>query len=654
MIKKISFYIIAILISSFAFSQTIPFGKGYVINGEIKGESRGFVTLRSYFRDGNERVDTAFIENGKFSFRSPISEIIPAQLSVNGMRDWRIYLEPTTYTISINPNKASEFFIKGSNTTDYWYKVTNAEAKEDYYVHLNRLENWILNNPEHIFCSDIITSFLSFKWGYTELNKTLNTLKKPASQTYHYIKLRERENQLKRLEVGNRAPDFTMSSSRGGTINLFNYSKGKKFILIDFWASWCKPCREENPNLVEAHQKFKNKGFDIIGVSLDKDANAWQKAIKDDNLNWAHVSDLKMWENSVAKTYMINSIPSNVLIDDKGIIIARNLKGVELIDKLNELTNTYGFEIKGNIAGVEQGKVTLNLLLENGVKQKLETEIAYGDFVFNGVVKDICMAQIILPRNAGEFSFFMENNKIEIKGDKANIEAVDIKGSPYHDRFKSMVDACNRSKNPLQALTDEILKRPNTYYAPLLISNYLAPYISDIELRKAFESLHGDALKMFQYKLLEEYIIEMDKKEGIGEKAIDFILADVNGIDVKMYDLIKDKKYVLIDFWASWCVPCRNESKYLTQAYYKFNKKGFDILGVSLDKDRENWIKAIRNDGLIWTNVSDLRQWNSIIVKLYNLEAIPYNIIVDSKGNIIARNVRGENLITTLNQLFSE
>ncbi|MDD4545338.1 MAG: TlpA disulfide reductase family protein, partial [Bacteroidales bacterium] len=199
-----------------------------------------------------------------------------------------------------------------------------------------------------------------------------------------------------------------------------------------------------------------------------------------------------------------------------------------------------------------------------------------------------------------------------------------------------------------------ILKRPNTYYAPLLISNYLAPYISDIELRKAFESLHGDALKMFQYKLLEEYIIEMDKKEGIGEKAIDFVLADVNGVDVKMYDLIKDKKYVLIDFWASWCVPCRNESKYLTQAYYKFNKKGFDILGVSLDKDRENWIKAIRNDGLIWTNVSDLRQWNSIIVKLYNLEAIPYNIIVDSKGNIIARNVRGENLITTLNQLFAE
>ncbi|MDD4529459.1 MAG: TlpA disulfide reductase family protein, partial [Bacteroidales bacterium] len=129
---------------------------------------------------------------------------------------------------------------------------------------------------------------------------------------------------------------------------------------------------------------------------------------------------------------------------------------------------------------------------------------------------------------------------------------------------------------------------------------------------------------------------------------------NTNGIDIKASEYIKGKKYVLIDFWASWCAPCRNESKFLVQAHNKFNAKGFDILGVSLDKDKNKWIKGISDDGLVWENVSDLLQWNSIVVKLYKLESIPQNILVDKDGNIVARNLRGENLINTLNDFFAQ
>ena len=124
MIKKLISLVFAILFTFVGYSQTIPFGKGYVINGEVKNTYEGFVTLRSYFRDGNERVDTAFVENKKFTFRSPISEAIPALLTINGMREFRIYLEPTTYEIKIDAKQVSKTTIKGSKWTDEWNKVT--------------------------------------------------------------------------------------------------------------------------------------------------------------------------------------------------------------------------------------------------------------------------------------------------------------------------------------------------------------------------------------------------------------------------------------------------------------------------------------------------------------------------------------------------
>ena len=134
MIKRLISFVFAMAFASVAFCQTVPFGQGYVINGEIKGDKEGFVTLRSYFRDGNERVDTAYVENGKFTFRSPIKEVIPALLTINGVRDFRIYLEPTTYTVKIDAKNASKTIIKGSKWTDEWVSVTSALKGEDFDV----------------------------------------------------------------------------------------------------------------------------------------------------------------------------------------------------------------------------------------------------------------------------------------------------------------------------------------------------------------------------------------------------------------------------------------------------------------------------------------------------------------------------------------
>lgn len=144
------------------------------------------------------------------------------------------------------------------------------------------------------------------------------------------------------LQVGNQAPELSFSDPNGKTISLSSL-KGK-MVLIDFWASWCAPCRMENPNVVRTYEKYRDKkfkngkGFTIYGVSLDQNSGRWQQAIVQDKLNWeSHVSDLRGWQSEAANIYRIRSIPSNVLIDGKGIIVAKNLRGPSLDMALSKL-----------------------------------------------------------------------------------------------------------------------------------------------------------------------------------------------------------------------------------------------------------------------------------------------------------------------------
>jgi thiol-disulfide isomerase/thioredoxin len=137
--------------------------------------------------------------------------------------------------------------------------------------------------------------------------------------------------------VGTDAIDFSQPDTTGVPVSLSSF-RGK-YVLVDFWASWCGPCRMENPNLVEAYHRFKNKNFTVLGVSLDIKKENWQRAIADDKLSWTHISDLKRWESVVVPMYKIQGIPFNVLVDPEGKVIAENLRGSFLQQKLEQVLN---------------------------------------------------------------------------------------------------------------------------------------------------------------------------------------------------------------------------------------------------------------------------------------------------------------------------
>jgi peroxiredoxin len=144
-------------------------------------------------------------------------------------------------------------------------------------------------------------------------------------------------DKLKSTAVGQPAPEIALPDPQGQVVTLSSM-KGK-YVLVDFWAKWCGPCRQENPNVVRVYNKYKDKGFTVFGVSLDRSKEDWVKAIQDDGLTWTHVSDLKFWQSEAAKTYSITAIPFSLLLDPNGVIIAKNLRGPALEEKLAEIFN---------------------------------------------------------------------------------------------------------------------------------------------------------------------------------------------------------------------------------------------------------------------------------------------------------------------------
>ncbi len=235
----------------------------------------------------------------------------------------------------LNKNYIDNMAAKTVNM-DSVVRLLNAK-NETAVTQLNQELKSMISNSKQSYGALYVINFLNPEQEAVFINNFIAENDKTFGKTDLYIGLKYRMQEMKKLAIGQPAPEISMPTPAGKILSLSSL-KGK-YVLVDFWASWCGPCRKENPNVVKLYNEYNSKGFEILGVSLDTKKENWEKAISDDKLTWPHISELAGWQTSVVKNFKIESIPSTLLVDKDGNILARNLRGEDLENYLKKLFN---------------------------------------------------------------------------------------------------------------------------------------------------------------------------------------------------------------------------------------------------------------------------------------------------------------------------
>jgi len=343
------------------------------------------------------------------------------------------------------------------------------------------------------------------------------------------------------------------------------------------------------------------------------------------------------------------------------------------------------FVIKGEIGGSENEKISLMKFHEGSWTIEDTSKVVNDQFILKGSVSLPEMRVILLGHNKVLAQFFAENGTIRIKADEDSIENTEVSGSASNDDFSVFTDELKRFSIRVNNLKKDFTRAGMAGDAEkqdkakiefeamienqkVFTKNFIrknrnsttAPFVALWQLSEQMESEDIDTLVAFFDPSIQGsiYIEQLKKKASdkrtlrLGEMAPDFTMASNEGNSLTLSSF--RGKVVLIDFWASWCKPCRSENPKVVSIYNKYKDKGFDIIGVSLDKDKESWLKAIEDDGLEWNHVSDLKYWNNEAARLYKVKSIPHTVLLDKNGKIIASNLRGESLENKLDEIFSE
>jgi peroxiredoxin len=340
----------------------------FLISGNISGLASGQAILRRFDGESFKIADSTVISNGRFQFIGHIQNPELYRIFVRGYDSYiPVFIDKSEITIKADTGSLYNAIVTGSisdsiykkfcrfiDSTDMSMQPTVENIKQAeiecnaskvkifessldsaYARQLEFTKQFVKENNKSTVALFVLYKYLSGELSRAEIEKLYANIDSGLINSTYANCIKLQIEIIKRTEIGQKATDFSLPDTSGNSITLSSFLG--KYVLVDFWASWCPSCRDENPNVVKAFNKYKNKGFTVLGISFDTKHDRWLKAVYADKLTWTHLSDLRGWENAVGNLYGIRAIPSNLLISPDGKIIAKNIRGKALQDKLKEI-----------------------------------------------------------------------------------------------------------------------------------------------------------------------------------------------------------------------------------------------------------------------------------------------------------------------------
>ncbi len=339
---------------------------GYKVNGVTEGFKDGDTLF--FFKAMGERTptDTIFVKDGKFELEGPVDSVgLASILATDGTSGVLFFTEQGNIDITISKNKPPR--VDGTKANDAWQKVNDLEA--DYRARFDSLtaplylgefdeaaqqkvmaQYQVMEEEMMLKVIDIAEQNLDNALGYfvvtsmagrkemspDRLRTMIDKMSAEYQQRQEIADILKMLKGAEALANGKVMPDFTLSTPDGQELSILSEVAKNKITILDFWASWCNPCRDEMPEMVHIYDKFKEKGLGIVGVSIDTDKDAWVKAISDMNMTWTQVGDMKGWNADVVELYQVSAIPFVIVVDQKGVILKKGLRGVALESFIEE------------------------------------------------------------------------------------------------------------------------------------------------------------------------------------------------------------------------------------------------------------------------------------------------------------------------------
>ena len=336
-----------------------------------------------------------------------------------------------------------------------------------------------------------------------------------------------------------------------------------------------------------------------------------------------------------------------------------------------------GYKVTGTVEGMPDGKAIIATVNGSSLDTLAKADVKNGSFEFTGNVSEPTGAYIMVIGQRGAIPFMLENANITVNAGQAGLTVTGSEGQKIYDQFMAInasaqqeamklqqeYQAANGDQAKIQAVqeayaklmtdaqakeTELIKANPDSYVSTFVIVSSMGQMEYE-QLKERYSLLGEKAKASAQGKAIAAQIAKLEST-AIGQIAPNFTITTPEGESISLYDI--KGKVKLIDFWASWCGPCRGENPHVVEIYKEYHPKGLEIFGVSLDNNKEAWVKAIADDGLVWKHGSDLKGWQSAPAQLYSVTGIPHTVLLDENNKIIAKNLRGYELKQKIAELL--